>query len=50
MLGGSGLVGGAFTALWHGAAAYGLTGVAAAARPQPQQQPPGDLTWYRIRT
>jgi hypothetical protein len=31
MLGGSGLVGGAFTALWHGAATYGLTGVAAAA-------------------
>jgi hypothetical protein len=31
MLGSSGLVGGAFTALWHGAATYGLTGVAAAA-------------------
>jgi hypothetical protein len=29
ILGSSGMVGGAFTALWHGAAAYGLTGVAA---------------------
>ena len=29
ILGGSGMLGGAFTALWHGAAAYGLTGVAA---------------------
>lgn len=29
MLGGSGMIGGTFTALWHGAAAYGLTGVAA---------------------
>ncbi len=29
MLGSSGVLGGAFTALWHGAAAYGLTGVAA---------------------
>jgi hypothetical protein len=27
VLGSSGLVGGAFTALWHGAAAYGLTGL-----------------------
>jgi len=29
MLGGGGMIGGTFTALWHGAAAYGLTGVAA---------------------
>jgi hypothetical protein len=29
ILGGSGMFGGAFTALWHGAAAYGLTGAAA---------------------
>jgi hypothetical protein len=28
VLGSSGMVGGAFTALWHGAAAYGLTGLA----------------------
>ena len=28
---GGGMIGGAFTALWHGAAAYGLTGVAASA-------------------
>ena len=27
VLSGSGIVGGAFTALWHGAAAYGLTGL-----------------------
>ena len=31
VLGGSGMVGGAFTALWHGAAAYGLTGLAGSA-------------------
>jgi hypothetical protein len=31
VLGGGGMIGGSFTALWHGAAAYGLTGVAAAA-------------------
>jgi hypothetical protein len=29
MLGGGGMIGGTFSALWHGAAAYGLTGVAA---------------------
>jgi hypothetical protein len=29
ILGSSGVFGGAFTALWHGAIAYGLTGVAA---------------------
>jgi len=28
VLGSSGLVGGAFTAVWHGAVAYGLTGLA----------------------
>jgi len=28
VLGGSGMIGGAFTALWHGAVAYGLTGAA----------------------
>jgi hypothetical protein len=28
VLGGGGMVGGAFTALWHGAIAYGLTGAA----------------------
>jgi len=28
VLGSSGMIGGAFTALWHGAAAYGLTGLA----------------------
>jgi hypothetical protein len=28
VLGSSGLIGGAFTAVWHGAVAYGLTGVA----------------------
>jgi len=28
VLGSSGLFGGAFTAVWHGAVAYGLTGVA----------------------
>ncbi len=28
VLGSSGLIGGGFTALWHGAAAYGLTGLA----------------------
>lgn len=28
VIGSSGLVGGAFTAVWHGAVAYGLTGVA----------------------
>ena len=31
VLGSSGMVGGAFTALWHGAAAYGLTGLAGSA-------------------
>jgi hypothetical protein len=29
VLGSSGMIGGTFTALWHGAAAYGLTGAAA---------------------
>ena len=31
VLGGGGMIGGSFAALWHGAAAYGLTGVAASA-------------------
>ena len=28
LIGSSGLFGGAFTAVWHGAVAYGLTGLA----------------------
>jgi hypothetical protein len=31
VLGGGGMFGGAFTALWHGAAAYGLTGLVGSA-------------------